>query len=97
MGDWDWQRLETLSEQERRVLGVRFGYAHTLAETAALLVSQDGTRGLSRPRVRQIEQEALRKLRDAGYTVCRVPRAPYRFVLGRPDDAVECDGDDASL
>jgi RNA polymerase primary sigma factor len=53
--------LERMSERERKVLDQRFGLIdgkpHTLAEVAKRL-------GLSRERIRQIEEEALRKLRS---------------------------------
>jgi len=52
--------LEIMSKREREVLDMRFGLAdgksHTLAEVAQKL-------GVSRERVRQIEEEALKKLR----------------------------------
>jgi RNA polymerase primary sigma factor len=52
--------LETLSERERQVLSLRYGLEddqpRTLEETGELL-------GISRERVRQIQQEALEKLR----------------------------------
>jgi RNA polymerase primary sigma factor len=52
--------MEKMSERERRVLDMRFGLddgkTHTLAEVAKKL-------GVSRERVRQIEEEALKKLR----------------------------------
>lgn len=52
--------LEKMSERERMVLDMRFGLAdgrtHTLAEVANKI-------GVSRERVRQIEEEALKKLR----------------------------------
>jgi len=52
--------LEAMSERERKVLDMRFGLvdgrAHTLAEVADSLK-------VSRERVRQIEEQALRKLR----------------------------------
>ncbi|MCM8780843.1 MAG: RNA polymerase sigma factor RpoD/SigA [Candidatus Omnitrophica bacterium] len=53
--------LEITNEKERMVLDMRFGLAdgkpHTLAEVAKKM-------GLSRERVRQIEGEALKKLRN---------------------------------
>ena len=55
--------LETLNPRERLVLQLRFGLGngtpHTLAEVGEYL-------DISRERVRQIENEALRKLRRAG-------------------------------
>jgi len=52
--------LGIMSERERKILDMRFGLAdgkaHTLAEVAKKL-------GVSRERVRQIEEEALKKLR----------------------------------
>lgn len=52
--------LEIMTEKERIVLDMRFGLAdgktHTLAEVAVKL-------GISRERVRQIEEQALKKLR----------------------------------
>jgi RNA polymerase primary sigma factor len=55
--------LETLNPRERLVLQLRFGIGngtpHTLAEVGQYL-------DISRERVRQIENEALRKLRRAG-------------------------------
>ncbi len=49
-----------MSEREREVLDMRFGLAdkrpHTLAEVAKKL-------GVSRERIRQIEEAALRKIR----------------------------------
>lgn len=52
--------LETMMERERKVLNMRFGLAdgkvHTLAVVAKKL-------GISRERVRQIEEEALKKIR----------------------------------
>jgi RNA polymerase primary sigma factor len=53
--------LERMTQRERKVLDMRFGLAdgrpHTLAEVAHKL-------GVSRERVRQIEEEALKKLRS---------------------------------
>jgi RNA polymerase primary sigma factor len=53
--------MEKMSERERKVLDYRFGLidgtTHTLAEVAKKL-------GLSRERIRQIEEEALKKLRS---------------------------------
>ena len=55
--------LDSLTERERTVLQLRFGIrserAHTLEETA-------GRVGLSRERVRQIERQALARLRRRG-------------------------------
>lgn len=53
--------LEKMSDREREVLDMRFGLAtegttHTLAEVAKKM-------GVSRERIRQIEEEALKKLR----------------------------------
>ncbi len=52
--------LEIMNERERKILDMRFGLAdgkaHTLAEVARKL-------GVSRERIRQIEEEALKKLR----------------------------------
>ena len=52
--------LDTLSEREKKVLDLRFGITgertHTLAEVADVLK-------VSRERVRQIEKEALEKLK----------------------------------
>ena len=52
--------LEIMTERERQVLDMRFGLAdvkpHTLAEVAKKL-------GVSRERIRQIEETALKKLR----------------------------------
>jgi len=52
--------LEIMNERERKILDLRFGLIdgkpHTLAEVARKL-------GVSRERIRQIEEEALRKLR----------------------------------
>jgi RNA polymerase primary sigma factor len=52
--------LGIMSERERKILDMRFGLAdgkaHTLAEVAKKI-------GVSRERVRQIEEEALKKLR----------------------------------
>jgi RNA polymerase primary sigma factor len=52
--------LDMMTERERKVLDMRFGLmdgkTHTLAEVARKL-------GVSRERVRQIEEEALKKLR----------------------------------
>jgi RNA polymerase primary sigma factor len=52
--------LEKMSDRERRVLDMRFGLddgkTHTLAEVAKKL-------GVSRERIRQIEEEAIKKLR----------------------------------
>lgn len=52
--------LEVMSEREREILDLRFGLTHpkpqTLAEVAKKL-------GVSRERIRQIEEAALRKLR----------------------------------
>lgn len=52
--------LEIMSEREREILDMRFGLAdkrpHTLAEVAKKL-------GVSRERIRQIEETALRKIR----------------------------------
>lgn len=54
--------LESISEREKNVLNLRFGIidgkANTLAEVAQKL-------GISRERVRQIEKEAITKLRKA--------------------------------
>ncbi len=54
--------LHTLSEREQRVLRLRFGLSggksHTLAEVGFAVG------GLTRERIRQIEQKALRKLRS---------------------------------
>jgi len=53
--------LGKMSEREKRILDMRFGLAdnksHTLAEAAKKL-------GVSRERIRQIEEEALKKLRS---------------------------------
>ena len=53
--------LEKMTERERKILDQRFGLIegkpHTLAEVAKKL-------GLSRERIRQIEEDALRKLRS---------------------------------
>jgi RNA polymerase primary sigma factor len=57
------EMLETLNERELRIVSGRFGLAgraKTLRELAAVL-------GVSAERVRQIEQVALRKLREAAY------------------------------
>lgn len=52
--------LSVMSEKERKVLDMRFGFidgkTHTLREVAKRL-------GVSRERIRQIEEEALKKLR----------------------------------
>ena len=52
--------LEIMSDREREILDLRFGLAdkrpHTLAEVAKKL-------GVSRERIRQIEEAALRKIR----------------------------------
>ena len=52
--------MEKMSDRERRVLDMRFGLdngkTHTLAEVADKL-------GVSRERIRQIEEEAIKKLR----------------------------------
>ena len=52
--------MEIMTDRERQVLDMRFGLAdkhgHTLAEVAKKF-------GVSRERVRQIEETALRKLR----------------------------------
>lgn len=52
--------LEIMSEREKEILGMRFGLTdskmHTLAEVAGKL-------GVSRERIRQIEESALEKLR----------------------------------
>jgi len=54
------QLLDSIADREKLVLDLRFGITngkpHTLAEVA-------GNLGVSRERVRQIEQEALKKLR----------------------------------
>jgi RNA polymerase primary sigma factor len=54
------QLLSSVAEREKMVLNLRFGITngkpHTLAEVAKTL-------GVSRERVRQIEQEAIKKLR----------------------------------
>jgi RNA polymerase primary sigma factor len=53
--------LERMSDRERKILDMRFGLVdgkqHTLAQVAKKL-------GLSRERIRQIEEDALRKLRS---------------------------------
>jgi RNA polymerase primary sigma factor len=61
------QALATLTERERQVLTTRYGLhdgrRHTLDETAQLLAPSWGRETLSRERIRQVEAEALRKLR----------------------------------
>ena len=65
--------LERLPIRERQVLEVRYGVCdgvpHTLEETGAILAPQWGRarEGISRERSRQIEAEALRKLRHPAY------------------------------
>ncbi|MDP2941764.1 MAG: sigma-70 family RNA polymerase sigma factor, partial [Candidatus Omnitrophota bacterium] len=55
-----WNLLEVMTEREKKILDLRFGLAdfrpHTLAEVAKKL-------GVSRERIRQIEESALKKLR----------------------------------
>jgi RNA polymerase primary sigma factor len=76
------QALDTLSPREARVLTLRFGlrdgYAQTLEEVGEKF-------GLTRERIRQIEKEALRKLRHEsrsarlnGYLTVGAPRRPFR-------------------
>ncbi len=59
--------LATLTERERQVINVRYGLRdgrrHTLDETAQILAPSWGRETLSRERIRQVEAEALRKLR----------------------------------
>jgi len=57
--------LESLTPRERRIIELRFGmgneYSHTLAEVGTEL-------GLSKERIRQIEREALAKLRHPSHS-----------------------------
>jgi len=60
--------LSTLGEREQEILVIRYGLGpdgehHTLEDTAHILSRQRGGEVLSRERIRQIEAEALRKLR----------------------------------
>lgn len=87
----DWEDLETLTDQERKVLRVRWGYMHTLAEVGALGVGRQG-QPVDRNRVRQIERDALRKLRAAGYRPCLVTQTTYRFMPYQPGGAAVCLG-----
>ncbi|HEX9370263.1 MAG TPA: sigma-70 family RNA polymerase sigma factor [Roseiflexaceae bacterium] len=61
------EALDRLPARERQVLQVRYGLYdggnHTLEETGALLAPLWGMPTISRERIRQIEAEALRKLR----------------------------------
>ena len=88
----DWKELETLTDQERMVLGVRLGYQHTLSEAAEMTLGLRGAEvfRIGRERVRQIENEALQKLRRAGFVVCWEERPTYRFVHGRTTDGETC-------
>jgi len=52
--------LGIMSERERRILDMRFGLADGKAHTLAVVAKK---LGVSRERIRQIEEEALRKLR----------------------------------
>lgn len=55
--------LGDLKEREREILKLRYGLDHD----TSLTLKQIGDRiGVSRERVRQIQEEALRKIRDAG-------------------------------
>ena len=52
--------LEVMSEREREILDLRFGLTHTKPQTLAEVAKK---LGVSRERIRQIEEAALRKLR----------------------------------
>jgi RNA polymerase sigma factor (sigma-70 family) len=60
--------LQTLSPRERKVIELRFGFvdsAMTLADVSDQIERvTDGHIGVTRDRVRQIEQKALRKIRE---------------------------------
>ena len=62
-------RLECLSVRDREVLRARFGLGGRERQTLKKIaerkdLSQDGKKGLSRERIRQIETEAIRKLQS---------------------------------
>ncbi len=52
--------LEVMSEREREILDLRFGLTNTKPQTLAVVAKK---LGVSRERIRQIEEAALRKLR----------------------------------
>ena len=52
--------LEVMSEREREILDLRFGLSSTKPQTLAVVAKK---LGVSRERIRQIEEAALRKLR----------------------------------
>lgn len=52
--------LEKMSDREREILDMRFGLAHGKTHTLAQVAKK---MGVSRERIRQIEEEALKKLR----------------------------------
>jgi len=52
--------LEVMSDREREILDLRFGLTNTKPQTLAVVAKK---LGLSRERIRQIEEKALRKLR----------------------------------
>jgi RNA polymerase primary sigma factor len=52
--------LEVMSEREREILDLRFGLTDTKPQTLAVVAKK---LGVSRERIRQIEETALKKLR----------------------------------
>jgi RNA polymerase primary sigma factor len=52
--------LEMMSEREREILDLRFGLTNTKPQTLEVVATK---LGVSRERIRQIEETALRKLR----------------------------------
>ena len=62
------EALEVLTPKEQRILRKRFGIGYSLDATLAEIGREYG---LSRERVRQIEEKALQKLRRAHYHLLR--------------------------